>query len=103
MGWISMSERDLQRVTVLTEVLNGRRTAASAATVLALSERQVWRLLARYRDGGGGAILHRGRGRPSNSRFEDGVRELALTLIRTRYRDFGPTLAAETLAERHMG
>jgi len=101
MGWISMSERDLQRVTVLTEVLNGRRTTASAATVLALSERQVWRLLARYRDGGGGAILHRGRGRPSNSRFEDGVRELALTLVRTHYRDFGPTLAAETLAERH--
>lgn len=49
MGWVTMSERDLQRVQVLTEVLGERRTLASAATVLRLSERQVFRLLRRFR------------------------------------------------------
>lgn len=96
-----MSERDLQRVTVLTEVLNGHRTGMAAAAVLAISERQVWRLPARYRDGGGGAITHRARGRPSNNRLGDGVQELAVSLVERNYRDFGPTLAAEALAERH--
>jgi hypothetical protein len=37
MGWVTMSERDLQRIEVLTDVLAGRRTVAAAATVLAVS------------------------------------------------------------------
>ncbi|SMF39533.1 Integrase core domain-containing protein [Azospirillum oryzae] len=101
MGWITMSERDLQRVEVLGEVLSGRRGIGSAASVLGLSERQVWRLLARYKAGGGGALVHRGRGLPSNRRLGDDVREQALELVRSRYGDFGPTLAAEMLRDRH--
>src|SRR5215213_3812417 len=96
-----MSERDLQRVEVLTEVAHGRRTVASAARVLALSARQVHRLLLRYRNQGAGGLAHKGRGRPSNNRIRDEVRDRALTLVRSAYADFGPTLAAETLAERH--
>jgi len=96
-----MSERDIQRVQVLTEVAGNRRSAASAATLLALSERQVWRLLKRYRCGGGGAIAHQARGRPSNNRLSKELREQAIELVRTRYQDFGPTLAAETLVEKH--
>jgi len=82
-GWVAMSERDLQRVEVLTEVVGGRRTAASAATVLEVSERQVWRLLRRYRSGGAGALAHQARGRPSNNRLGQGVRERALELVGT--------------------
>ena len=101
MGWVMMSERDLQRIEVLTEVLAGRRTVASAATVLDLNARQVGRLLLRYRDDGGGGLIHKGRGRTSNHRANEGIREYALEQVRQSYRDFGPTLAAEALAERH--
>jgi hypothetical protein len=101
LGWVMMSERDLQRIEVLTEVLAGRRTVASAATVLDLSARQVGRLLLRYRDDGGGGLIHKSRGKPSNHRANEGVREYALELVRTQYRDFGPTLAIEALCERH--
>jgi hypothetical protein len=96
-----MSERDLQRVEVLAEVINRRRTVASAAAVLALSARQVHRLLDTYRHGGAGAIAHQARGRPSNNRIKDEVRDRALELVRATYADFGPTLAAEMLAEKH--
>lgn len=47
MGWISMSERDLRRIEALSEVRTGRRTVAAAAPVIAVSERQAYRLLAR--------------------------------------------------------
>src|SRR4051794_41387017 len=97
-----MSERDLQRVRVLSEVTNRRRTVASAAVVLALSSRQVRRLLNAYRLGGGGAIAHRARGRPSNNKITDEVRDQAVRLVRSTYPDFGPTLAAEMLAEKHQ-
>ena len=101
MGLVTMSAKDLQRIEVLTEVLAGRRNVASAASVLDISDRQVNRLMVRYRDGGGGALIHQARGRASNNRLEAGVREYALELVRRNYRDFGPTLATEALEERH--
>jgi hypothetical protein len=41
MCWVLMSERDVRRIEVLTEVFSGRRTVASAAVVLAITVRQV--------------------------------------------------------------
>jgi hypothetical protein len=46
------------------------------------------------------ALRHKARGRPSNNRTLEGLRDLTLALVRERYADFGPTLAAEKLAER---
>lgn len=79
-------------VTILHAIflLAGRHTVASAATVLDLSVRQVGQLLLRYRDDGGGGLIHKDRGKPTNHRANEGVREYALELVRTQYRDFGP-------------
>jgi len=92
MGLIAMSERDLQRIEVLSKVVDGRMTLVSAARVLALSERQVRRLLERIRTKGAASIRHKAIGRPSNNRISDGVRNYAVTLVREQYADFGPTL-----------
>ncbi len=101
MGWISMSERDLKRIEVLSEVRTGRRTVASAAAVLAVSERQAYRLLARYEVHGGSGLIHKARGRTSNRSRNEGVRRYAVELVKTRYADFGPTLATEVLLDMH--
>lgn len=100
MGLIAMSERDLQRIEVLSKVVSGRMTTVSAAHVLDLSERQVRRLLERMRTGGAASIRHKAIGRPSNNRISDGIRDYAVALVHERYADFGPTLATEKLAER---
>ncbi|WP_348643935.1 helix-turn-helix domain-containing protein [Phyllobacterium myrsinacearum] len=100
MGLILMSERELHRIEVLSEVVEGGRTLASAAIVLSLSVRQVQRILRTFCFEGAAALRHRGRGRRSNNRINDGVRDLALQLVRERYADFGPTLAAEKLSEQ---
>jgi len=96
-----MSERELNRVEVLSQLESGAITARAAAGLLGLSRRQVGRLLVRFREDGPTGLRHRARGRPSNRRHRPGTRELALALVRERYSDFGPTLAAETLAEAH--
>ena len=57
--------------------------------------------VAPYRDDGGGALIHKGRGKTSNHRVNEGIRVYALELVRTQYRDFEPTLAIEALYERH--
>ena len=96
-----MSERDLNRVEILSHVAQGRMTAINAAHLLALSRRQVQRLLKSFRADGPAAIRHKARGRPSNNRIDPAVRAFAVTLVKEQYADFGPTLAAEKLAEEH--
>ena len=96
-----MSERDLRRIEVLSEVRSGRRTVAAAAAVLAVSERQAYRLLARYEIDGGSGLIHKARGRSSNRSRNEGVRKYAVELVKTRYADFGPTLATEVLLDKH--
>lgn len=101
MGWVMMSERELNRVEVLSQIDDGRLTVENGANMLGLTRRQVFRLLKRYRVDGAAAIRHRARGRPPNNRISETRRRYALDLVRERYSDFGPTLAAESLAERH--
>ncbi len=66
MGCISMSERELRRIEVLSEVRAGRHMVAAAGAVLAVSERQAFRLLARYEAEGGSGLIYEAGGRKSN-------------------------------------
>ena len=101
MAVVTMSRKELGRLEALIDLDAGRTTAARAASLLGVGERQVFRLLKAYRTRGAEGLVSRRRGRPSNRRHPDEVREAALAAIRERYADFGPTLAAEKLAEVH--
>ena len=46
-------------------------------------------------------MVSRKRGRPSNHAYPADLRDAAIGIIRERYPDFGPTLAAEKLAAHH--
>ena len=101
MSVVLMSKRELNRIDILARLESGRLTPGAAAVLLQVSERQVYRLRRRFRDGGPAGIADRRRGRPSNNRLPDGLRDHAVTLVREHYADFGPTLAAEKLKDRH--
>src|SRR5258707_14133129 len=70
-----------------------------AASLMRLGRRQVFRLAKAYAQRGPGALVSRKRGRPSNHAYPAGLRDAAVGIIRQRYPDFGPTLAAQNLAE----
>src|ERR1700687_2803427 len=91
MGMVMMSKRELNRLDVLARLDSDRLTARAAAELMAITPRQMYRLLRRYRDGGASAIANQRRGRPSNNRLPDVVRDHAIALVRERYADFGPT------------
>ncbi len=101
MSVVSMSDRESDRLAVLSEVRSGRLRASDACAALSLQRRQAFRLLARLKQDGAPGLVSRRRGKPGNHRRPAALRALALSLVRAHYRDFGPTLAAETLAERH--
>jgi transposase len=96
-----MSGKELRRVHVIRQVTEKTLTQVEAATLLGLTDRQIRRLLQRVQHEGDKGLVHRGRGKPSNRRIAASVKTKVLLLYDKHYGDFGPTLAAEKLAERH--
>lgn len=96
-----MSDAELSKFEILRDVDREQLPVRAAAGVLGLSERQVWRLLKAYRLRGADGVISKKRGRPSNRRTPADVRHAAIDIIKARYADFGPTLAAEKLQELH--
>ncbi len=89
-----MSERELNRIEVLGQLMRGRSTTTKAANLLGLSRRQIQRLRQLIETEGAAAIRHRGRGQASNNPVDPGIRDYAVALVRDCYADFGQTLAA---------
>ena len=98
---VIMSVKELRRVHVLRQTMEKQLTQVTAGTLLGLTPRHIRRLLARVKQAGDQGLAHRGRGKPSNRRIPEKVKAEALKLCEKPYGDFGPTLAAEKLTERH--
>lgn len=100
MGWVTMSQQELRKVEIIAQVEDGRMSKVLAAETLLISERTVYRLAALYREGGAAALAHRSRGKPSNRKISRAKQDYIIELVRQKYPDFGPTLAAEYLESR---
>jgi len=98
---IMARQRELRRLHVIEKVLEGIVKQAEAAEILSLSGRQIRRIVKRIRSEGSRGIIHRSRGRPSNRRISEKIKQRVIHLYRTQYKDFGPTLASEKLLERN--
>lgn len=96
-----MSDRELTRLEVLRDLDRRRLSVKTAAQLLGLERRQVFRLVKAYRSEGAPGLISKRRGRASNRRKPEELRNKALAIIREQYWDFGPTLAAEKLREVH--
>ena len=96
-----MSRKKLDRAAVLEKLADGRLTSHDDAALLDLSRRHVRRLQAAYRGGGAITLRSARRGAPSNRAYPADYKDGVLSIIGAHYGDFGPTLAAEKLVERH--
>ena len=98
---MQVSVRELQRLKVMVELGDGRVGLDEAATLLGLGKRQLLRLRSAFQAQGATGLVSRKRGRPSNRSHGATLRQTVIGLVRDRYADFGPTLAAEKLLELH--
>lgn len=98
---LKMNRDDLKRLYLLKKVLDKLIPQKEAAKILDLSRRQTRRILLRMRIEGDKGVIHRLRGKPSNHRIAESMKERALRIIQAQYHDFGPTLASEKLAQDH--
>jgi len=100
-GLLTMSARERERLVVVRAVGEGRLRQGAAAERLGISVRQVKRLVRAWRSEGAKALVSRRRGQASARRIDDATRQHFIDLVRQRYADFGPTLAAEHLSQHH--
>ena len=99
---VTMTMRELDRMKCIQSVVAGELQVVRAAERLAMSTRQVRRLAQRYRLEGPVGLLSRQRNQPGNRRLAETLENRVVQILRDTYPDFGPTLAAEKLAERHQ-
>ncbi len=98
---ITMTMRELDRFKVIQDVADGKLKPWRAAERLELTTRQIRRLVGRLREHGPQGLVSQRRAKPSNNRLDPVTADRALSIIRDRYADFGPTLACEKLWECH--
>lgn len=98
---VSMSDKELKRLSVLQEICDQRISQSQAAQLLHISERQIRRLLQKYKVQGPAALAHAARGQPSNSKIPEELRLKCLNIVSDQFHGFGPTLAHEKLTTVH--
>lgn len=99
-----MSTGELERVELMGRVGSGKLKLKDAAIMLHLSYRQAKRLWRRYQEVGSGGLQHGNVGRASHRSRPAKFRRRVLRVMQQKYSGseeerFGPTLAAEHLAE----
>jgi len=98
---IEMSHQEQSRSEVIRLYVEGYIKQKDAARRMNLTTRQVRRLARKYRQHGACALIHGNRGKASNRKIREEVKQQALALVRQHYPDFGPTFASEKLSEEH--
>src|SRR2546430_2654734 len=101
MGDLRMSVKERVRLEAFGRVKRGELTVVEAAGLCGLSVRQGRRVWKRFGSAGDAGLVHGLRGRRSNRRLGEEIRDRIVKLHQERYADFGPTLACEKLVEEH--
>jgi hypothetical protein len=100
---IAMSQEERDYLDWLKRAKDGSITQREAALKMGVSDRWVRTLLDRMKRQGDLVVVHGLRGKPSNRKLPDKTKRQALTILKQPdWHDFGPTFAAEQLAEQHQ-
>lgn len=100
-GVLTMSQKEIDRLMIITQIEENKITVLKAGELLALSQRQIYRILKRTRTEGVKGIVHKLRGRRSNRGYPKQLKEKIIGIYRKQYSDYGPTLYSEMLTEYH--
>ncbi len=98
---VTFSMNEIRRLEVIQKVEGKQLTGRQAAEQLRLSERQLRRLIAQYREQGAPVLVHGNRGRDANNRIPEETRAQILELAEKAYRDYNDSHFTEELGEKH--
>lgn len=100
-NYITMSQKEIKKYDIIKKLISEELNGSEAADILNITARHVRRLKSKVAKGGIAALAHGNRDKAGNRRIPAKERARIINLIKKHYPDFGPTLAAEKLRERH--
>jgi DNA-binding Lrp family transcriptional regulator len=98
---MALNQKERDWLQWLHQAKRKQITQREAAERMQVTERWVRELLRRMKRQKDGVVIHGLRGRASNHRIGVETQQKAIAMVKAEYRDFGPTLAAEYLQEKH--
>src|SRR5215471_2051822 len=102
MRTITLSEKQQRRAEILSRAACGGLTREQTACLLKVTDRQVRRLITRYRSEGLASVVHGNTGRAPANKTEDTIRQKLRELAGKEgaYHDFNTCHLQELLMER---
>jgi transposase len=96
-----LTKEEKNRIEIIQAVIEGKLEVEDAATLLSLSVRQVYRLLARAEQASVASILHANKGREASNKIDDEVWDSILLLVKQRYQGINDRHLREILIREH--
>jgi transposase len=100
-GILTMSQKEVDKIKVLSRVESKQISITEASEILQLSERQMYRILSRVKEEGSKGVIHKLRGKKSNRGYPAKLKKKVIEIYRKQYSDYGATLFSEELLKNH--
>lgn len=99
---VNMSQQEVTRANVLSDICQGKISQTRAAEKLKISVRHIQRLHTAFLEHGINVLISKQRGKPSNNRSPSILKARVLEIVTCDiYAGFGPTLMCEKLEKLH--
>jgi transposase len=96
---LTLNRKEQSRLILMNQIESRQISATKAATIMKLSERQVWRILAAYRKEGAAGLAHGNRERQPVNVLSEELRQKVVDLAGNKYKGFNHTHLTEKLTE----
>jgi hypothetical protein len=97
-----MTQDERDRLVTLKKAKKKLISQKEAAKELEVDPRHLRRMLVRLQEQGDKSVVHGLKGKPSNRRIKPATQQKAVTILSQEvYQGFGPTLAMESLRDKH--
>ncbi|MGE5811932.1 MAG: helix-turn-helix domain-containing protein, partial [Ignavibacteria bacterium] len=100
-GVLTLSKKEIDRVMIIKQIEENKITVLEAAEKLAISQRQIYRIIKGIRLEGIKGIIHKLRGKASNRGYPKEIKKKVIEIYKKQYWDYGPTLCSEMLLKYH--
>ena len=99
MEHIIMNRKEREQLIIFRKLKNKEISQVEAALQLKISTRWIRKKYKRYEELGDIGIIHKNRGTISKRQWNEKDKKIAIELLQSDWKDFGPSFAAEKLEE----
>ncbi len=98
---LAITSKEMRQEKILKKLEKKEINQAQASKILKITKRQVRNKLKRYINDGVSGLIHKNRGRTSTRKWDPTKEKLAIDLLKSEWKGFGPKFASEKLNELH--